>query len=130
MSSEKISNRLKEARKSKGLQQKIMAEKLGISRAGYSRIETGSVEITTKNLVKMVEILDISLDWLILGKEVNQTQCLKLSEFGKYAGSVELMFSEMKENELTMHSLLSAFFELKGKEAQKNQKEQEKEQHV
>ena len=130
MSSEKISNRLREARKSKGLQQSTMAEKLGISRAGYSRIETGSVEITTKNLVKMVEVLDISLDWLILGKDVNQTQRDFFSHFGKYAGSVELMFSEMKENELTMHSLLSAFFELKGKEAQKNQKEQEKEQHV
>jgi transcriptional regulator with XRE-family HTH domain len=130
MSSEKISNRLREARKSKGLQQSIMAEKLGISRAGYSRIETGNVEITTKNLVKIVEVLDISLDWLILGKDVNQTQRDLFSHFGKYTGSVELMFAEMKENELTMHSLLSAFFELKGKEAQKNQKEQEKEQHV
>jgi transcriptional regulator with XRE-family HTH domain len=62
MSIEKIADRLKEARKSRGLQQKYLAEKLGISRAGYSRIETGNVEITTKNLVKITEILDVSLD--------------------------------------------------------------------
>ena len=60
MSIEKISARLRQARKSKGLQQKNMAEKLQISRAGYSRMETGKVEITTKNLVKIAEILDIS----------------------------------------------------------------------
>jgi transcriptional regulator with XRE-family HTH domain len=118
MSIEKICDRLKEARKSKGLQQKNLAEKLGISRAGYSRIETGNVEITTKNLVKITEILDVSLDWLILGKEVDQAQCLKLSDFGKYAGAVEAMFTDMKEDKATMHSLLSAFFGLKGKEAQ------------
>jgi len=122
MSTEKIGDRLKQARKSKGLQQKILAEQLGISRAGYSRIESGSVEITTKNLVKITEILDISLDWLILGKEVDRAQCLKLSDFGKYAGAVEAMYTDMKEDKATMHSLLSAFFGLKGKEASREPK--------
>jgi transcriptional regulator with XRE-family HTH domain len=125
MSIEKISDRLREARKAKGLQQKAMAEKLGISRAGYSRIEKGRVEITTKNLTKIADILDASLDWLILGKEVDQTQQgLKFSDFGKYAASVELMFNEMKEDEAMMHCVLSSFFEKKGKEAQNQIKEQ------
>lgn len=127
MSIEKISDRLRKARQSKGLQQKAMADKLDISRAGYSRMETGKVEITTKNLVKIADILDVSMDWLILGKEVDQTkQGLKFSDFGKYAASVKLMFNEMKEDEAIMHCVLSSFFEKKGKEAQNQIKEQEK----
>jgi transcriptional regulator with XRE-family HTH domain len=124
--SEKINERLREARKSKGLHQKVMAEKLNISRAGYSRMETGKVEITTKNLAKIIEILDIPLDWLILGKEVDQTKPgLNFSDFGEYAGAVEIMFNDMKKDKEAMHNVLASFFESKGKEV-KNEKEQEK----
>ena len=115
MSIEKISARLRQARKSKGLQQKNMAEKLQISRAGYSRMETGKVEITTKNLVKIAEILDISLDWLILAKPDQEKRGYEFSCFGKYAGAVEAMFTDMKEDESVMHGVLSSFFERKGK---------------
>ena len=130
-----IGFRLKKARKKMGFQQQEIAGKLGISRAGYSRIETGHVEITTKNLLKIAEILQISMDWLLFGIEVDQTKQTSpgfFADFGKYAGSVELMFASMKENESTMHSLLSSFFTLKGREAVENrsQKEKEKEQHV
>lgn len=118
---EKISDRLRQARKSKGLQQKTMAEKLQISRAGYSRMETGKVEITTKNLVKIAEILDISLDWLILAKVDQTKQGSEFSSFGKYAGAVEAMFTDMKEDESMMHSVLSFFFERKRKEALESQ---------
>ena len=65
-----IGARLKEARQSKGLKQKAMADKLYISRAGYSRMETGKVDITTKNLVKIAEILDISLDWPVTSRRL------------------------------------------------------------
>jgi len=127
-----ICDRLKEARKQKGFKQNEMAEKLGISRAGYSRIENGFVELTTKNLLKIAEILEVSLDWLILGKEVDQIQQDFLSHFGKYAGSVELLFNDIKENESMMHGVLSYYFGVKGKEALENlsKKEKEKEQHV
>jgi transcriptional regulator with XRE-family HTH domain len=116
-----IGSRLKEARQSRGLKQKTMADKLDISRAGYSRMETGKVEITTKNLVKIAEILDVSLNWLILGKLDQTKQSGKFSSFGKYAGAVEAMFTDMKEDESMMHSVLSFFFERKGKEALENQ---------
>jgi transcriptional regulator with XRE-family HTH domain len=122
----KISDRLKEARQKKGLKQKDMAEKLGISRAGYSRLENGYVELTTKNLLRIAEILDISMDWLLFGKEVDQTKQGFFSDFGKYAGSVSLLFDAMKEDESTMHCILAAFFEKKGKEIFEN-KEKEKE---
>lgn len=125
----KICYRLKESRQAKGLKQKDMAVKLGISRAGYSRMETGKVELTTKNLLKLAKILEISLDWLILGKEADQTTKQDLfSLFGKYAGAVEAMFTDMKENETMLHGVLSFFFERKGKEALEHQKKQEKEQ--
>ena len=121
-----IGSRLKQARKEKILKQKDMAKKLGISRAGYSRIESGYVEITTKNLMKIAEILDISLDWLLLGKEEDQTKQGFFSNFGKYAGAVELLFNEMQKDETTMHGVLAAFFGKREKELH-TQKEKEKE---
>ena len=120
-----ICDRLKKARQLKGVKQKDMAKELGISRAGYSRIENGLVELTTKNLTKISQILEISADWLLFGVEEDQTKQGFFSDFGKYAGAVELMFSEMKEDKSTMHCVLAAFFEKKGKTAEKDQKEKE-----
>ncbi len=120
-----ICDRLKKARQLKGLKQKDLAKEFGISRAGYSRIENGLVELTTKNLTKISQILEISADWLLFGVEEDQTKQGFFSDFGKYAGAVELMFSEMKEDKSTMHCVLAAFFEKKGKTAEKDQKEKE-----
>jgi len=120
-----ICDRLKKARQLKGVKQKDMAKELGISRAGYSRIENGLVELTTKNLTKISQILEISADWLLFGGEEDQTKQGFFSDFGKYAGAVELMFSEMKEDKSTMHCVLASFFEKKGKTAEKDQKEKE-----
>ena len=120
-----ICDRLKKARQLKGVKQKDMAKELRISRAGYSRIENGLVELTTKNLTKISQILEISADWLLFGVEEDQTKQGFFSDFGKYAGAVELMFSEMKEDKSTMHCVLAAFFEKKGKTAEKDQKEKE-----
>lgn len=120
-----ICDRLKKARQLKGVKQKDMAKELGISRAGYSRIENGLVELTTKNLTKISQILEISADWLLFGVEEDQTKQGFFSDFGKYAGAVELMFSEMKEDKSTMHCVLASFFEKKGKTAEKDQKEKE-----
>lgn len=54
------------------------------------------------------------MDWLILGKADHVKQGFDFSAFGKYAGAVEAMFTDMKEDESMMHGVLSSFFERKG----------------
>jgi transcriptional regulator with XRE-family HTH domain len=121
-----IADRLKEARQAKGFLQKHMAEKLQISRAGYSRIENGDVEITLKNLFKIIKILDISINWLLFGIEDQTKEVLSFSDFGDYAETIKKMLKEMKENEVILHAVLSFFFELKKDDALKALEDKEK----
>lgn len=60
--------RLKEERKNSGLTQEQMAKLLGIRQPSYIRYENGSGEPSLATLVKLADILDISLDYL-LGRE-------------------------------------------------------------
>ena len=114
----KIADRLKEARQEKGLTQRIMSKKMEMSRAGYCRIEKGQVGITMKNLLKIVEVLDISILWLLYGT-VEDQKGLKLSDFGEYAEIVQKMLKELREDEIKLHAVLSFFFELKKEDAVK-----------
>lgn len=61
-------NRLKELRKERGLLQKEVADYLEISRATYSFWETGRYEIDFKNLKKLAEFYNVTIDY-ILGYE-------------------------------------------------------------
>lgn len=56
--------RLREVRKSKKLTQKELAEQIGIKRNTYSDWETGKNESSFENLVKLADLLEVSLDWL------------------------------------------------------------------
>ncbi|MBR5439768.1 MAG: helix-turn-helix transcriptional regulator [Clostridia bacterium] len=58
-------NRLKEERKSFNLTQREMANKLGITQPSYIRYENGTAEPSLENLVKIADILNISVDYLL-----------------------------------------------------------------
>lgn len=57
--------RLKEQRKLYDLTQRDMAEKLGISQPSYIRYEKGGAEPSQENLVKIADIFDVSVDYLL-----------------------------------------------------------------
>lgn len=57
-----------EQRKANKLTQRAIAEKLGISQPSYIRYENGQSEPTLKNLVKLADLFDVSVDFL-LGRE-------------------------------------------------------------
>lgn len=59
-----FSERLKELRLEKGLTQIELANMLGISQKSYSHWETQKTEPSFENLVKLADLLDVSLDWL------------------------------------------------------------------
>lgn len=59
---------IKRLRKNKGLKQREIAELLGVKRNTYSDWENAKTEPSFENLVKLADLLDVSLDWLF-GRE-------------------------------------------------------------
>lgn len=61
--------RLLEQRKFYNLTQRELADKLNIAQPSYIRYEKGLAEPTLKNLVKLADIFDVSVDYL-LGRDL------------------------------------------------------------
>ncbi|OFO02195.1 transcriptional regulator [Streptococcus sp. HMSC078H03] len=64
-----FSERLKDLRKQAGLTQVDVAEKLGISQPAYASWERGVKKPTQDNLVKIAQILNVSVDYLVGNSE-------------------------------------------------------------
>lgn len=60
-----FSERLKKLRKDTGLTQVEVANKLGISQPAYASWERGIKKPTQDNLVKIAQILNVSVDYLV-----------------------------------------------------------------
>jgi len=60
-----FSERLKKLRKDAGVTQVDVAEKLGISQPAYASWERGIKKPTQENLVKIAQILNVSIDYLL-----------------------------------------------------------------
>ena len=64
-----FSERLKNHRKQAHLTQVDVAEKLGISQPAYASWERGVKKPTQENLVKIAQILNVSVDYLVGNSE-------------------------------------------------------------
>ena len=64
-----FSERLKKLRKQAQLTQVDVAEKLGISQPAYASWERGIKRPTQENLVKIAQILNVSVDYLVGNSE-------------------------------------------------------------
>ena len=60
-----FSERLKESRKQARLTQVEIAGKLGISQPAYASWERGTKKPTQENLVKIAQILNVTIDYLV-----------------------------------------------------------------
>ncbi len=85
-----FSERLKELRKQAGLTQVELAGKLGIVQSSYADWERGKKKPTQENLVKIAQILNVSVDYLV-GNSEEKTDELD---------NIELLF-RMNSNGLT-----------------------------
>ena len=63
-----VGKRIREARKTLKLQQQEMANQLGISSGHLSEIESGKASPNTDFHIKMAELYNISVEYIILGK--------------------------------------------------------------
>ncbi len=59
-----------EQRKINQLTQRQVADYLGISQPSYIRYENGQSEPTLANLVKLAELFDVSVDYLLGRKDI------------------------------------------------------------
>lgn len=66
-----IGKRIKEAREFKGLKSKDFAAIIKIDSSQYSKIENGKLLPTLTQIIEIGNQLEMSLDWLILGKKLN-----------------------------------------------------------
>lgn len=65
-----ISNNIKQLREERGIKQKFIADKLGISANYYSQIENGHRNPQTDQLVKLRNIFGVSLDDIFFNEEI------------------------------------------------------------
>lgn len=64
-----FAERLKELRKQAYLTQVELAKRLGIGQSSYADWERGKKKPTQENLVKIAQILDVSIDYLVGNSE-------------------------------------------------------------
>lgn len=69
-----FSNRLYELRKQKGLSQEELANRLNVTRQTISKWEVGDSTPDMEKLVAISDLFGISLDELVIGKEVSKCE--------------------------------------------------------
>ena len=62
-----MENRLRKLRKINGLTQVRLAQKANVSRSVIARFETGRTELSTRNLTKIANALDCSMEEIVKG---------------------------------------------------------------
>lgn len=68
----KFGQRIRKLRKARGLSQEKLAEMLDISVTHMSHIETANTKMSFSLIIKIAEILDVSLDYLVYDRERNE----------------------------------------------------------
>ena len=60
-----FNEKLRQARKAKGITQEDLADEIGSHPASVSNYETGRSMPSTLTLIDLCEVLDVSADWLL-----------------------------------------------------------------
>ena len=100
-----IGERIKRARKESGLSQAALAEKIGKDFRCLSRLETGKEKsVKLMVLVDLSRILDVSIDYLLTGKNFSNEGSLD-QRF------LKLLSGKSPEEKEAALAMLTAFFE-------------------
>lgn len=68
-----FSQRLRELRTGRGWSQEALAHQLSVSRQAVQKWEAGTARPDLDNLTALSELFHVSLDWLVLGRETDDT---------------------------------------------------------
>lgn len=78
-----MGHRIFTRRKQLGLNQEELAERAGITAQTVSYAELGQKALRPKNIIKICSALDISTDYLLLGKTTNDDFLILCNQFSK-----------------------------------------------
>ena len=117
----KIGEKIKKFREYRGFKQEILAERLQMTQAGYSRLERGEVDIPFSRLEQLAQVLDIPLrDLVSFDEETMIANYITSSQLFTTNGSViqdkellnklekqyELRISDLQKENDRLHELL------------------------
>ena len=91
---------LKEARKAAGLTQKEVAIKLNVTAATYSRYENGLIQPDPKTLLKIANLFNVSIDFL-LGYDFSSADTTPENENNKQKEDIKeicALFEKLPDN--------------------------------
>jgi transcriptional regulator with XRE-family HTH domain len=111
----KISNKLRNLRKSKGLTQFDVAREVQLSRMHYWRIEKGEMLPSILHLNRLAKFFGVSMEWFF-GEEDLKAPASEIrhpSDFGADQETVTELFQVMREVPLIRYSILKDFMEMK-----------------
>lgn len=83
-------NRLKEARRAKGLTQVEVAKFIGITQGGYSGWERGDVNIDGVSLARLAELFDVTTDYLIGKTDTQSEKPIKIPVLGSVPAGIPI----------------------------------------
>lgn len=75
-----ISEKIKQLRKDKGLQQKQVAIDVGLDQSNYNKIENGRREPSLEVLQKLSAILDVSIDELVNAEDTRKPSAVTVED--------------------------------------------------
>ena len=67
----KVAERIKKVREGKNYSQTYLAERLGISQKAYSKIENGETKLSVDHLLKISEVLEVSVNELLSAESLS-----------------------------------------------------------
>ena len=76
--------RIKELRQKEGMTQDSLSEKLGITKNAYQKIERGANGAKIDTLVELAEIFNISLDYIVCGKQTQTVESIHWQAWQKF----------------------------------------------
>lgn len=83
-------NRLKEARRAKGLTQVEVAQYIGITQGGYSGWERGDFKIDTTSLSRLAELFGVTTDYLLGNDSRPAPPALRIPVLGSVPAGIPL----------------------------------------
>ena len=104
--SPEFSKRLRLLRHTKGLSQGQVAMKIGADSQRISKYERGLLYPTTELALKLVDLFDVSMDYLFRDGEAKKDFKIKNTEFVKYMQEADKL---PEEKQKTLIALMDAF---------------------
>lgn len=89
-----IEENIRNIREFKNLSQEYVADRLGLTQAGYSKIENGTTVLTFTRLKDIAEILNVTINSIIIFNELDFTTVLESNENESQCALINKLYEE------------------------------------